>query len=258
MRNESIPTGVKLIGGGIALFIALVILVVMWPVVVIGAGERGVVFSNATGIEDRVLGEGLHFRIPLVENVTSVSVRVQKTDVQAAAASKDLQTVHTNLAVNWHLDAGAVNKTYQQVGDEVAVRDRIIIPATNEVIKAATAKKTANEILAERATLKVDVDNALKDRLKSYNIVLDDVSIVNVDFTPEFNAAIEAKQVAQQDAERSAYLVQVAENEAEANRARQAAITAEILQQKALDKWDGKLPQVWGEGALPFININPR
>ncbi len=248
-------TTAKLIGWMVAAFIILMFLFSINPIVIIGAGERGVVFSNVTGIEDRVLGEGLHFRMPFVENVVPVSVRVQKTDVPAMAASKDQQTVNTHLAVNWHLDAGKVNKIYQQIGDETAVKDRIIIPATNEVMKAATAKKTANEILATREGLKKDVDTLMKQRLLSYNIIVDDVSIVNVEFSAEYNNAVEAKQVAQQEAERSRYLVEVATNEAESNRIKQSAITDQILQQKALDKWDGKLPQYWGGGALPFIKM---
>lgn len=239
----------------VAAFIILIFLFSINPIVIIGAGQRGVVFSNVTGIEDRVLGEGLHFRMPFIENVVPVSVRVQKTDVPAMAASKDQQTVNTHLAVNWHLDAGKVNRIYQQIGDETAVKDRIIVPATNEVMKAATAKKTANEILATREGLKKDVDTLLKHRLLSYNIVVDDVSIVNVEFSADYNKAVEAKQVAQQEAERSRYLVEVATNEAEANRIKQSAITDQILQQKALDKWDGKLPQYWGGGALPFIKM---
>lgn len=86
-------------------------------------------------------------------------------------------------------------------------------------------------------------------------LILDDISIVNVEFTPEFNAAIEAKQVAQQDAERSQYQKIVAQNEADSNRIKQSAITEQILSQKALEKWDGKLPQYWAGGNLPFISI---
>lgn len=251
-----------LVGGIIAVFV----LISVFPIVVIGAGERGVIFNNFSGIENRILGEGMHFRIPFVQSVTKVSVRTQKTDIKAEAASKDLQTVNTDIVINWKLDSGQVNRIYQQIGDEGVVADRIIIPAVNEVVKAATAQKTASEVLARRAELKSDVDLLLSERLKKFNVVLEDVSIVNVSFSPEFNRAIEQKQVAQQEAERALFVTQQASaeaqatinrarGEAEANRLKQQSLSNELLELRAIEKWDGKMPQYSG-GATPFINLN--
>lgn len=257
IRPSNQPPVVRYILYGIAAIIALIILIAVFPFVIVGAGQRGVVFNSITGVEQRILNEGLHFRIPLVQNVISVPVRVQKTEVHAEAASKDLQTVNTDIAVNWHMDAGRVNKIYQEIGDRDAVQDRIIVPAVNEVVKAATAQKTASEVLAKRPELKLDIDKALSNRLARYDIRLDDVSIVNVQFTPEFNNAIEAKQIAQQQAEQAKFLVEKARSEAEANAIKQESLTPQILQQRALEKWDGRLPSYYGGGALPFINVNP-
>jgi regulator of protease activity HflC (stomatin/prohibitin superfamily) len=234
----------------------------------VGAGQRGVVFNAATGVENRILGEGVHFRVPLLESVTMVSVRVQKTDVKAEAASKDLQTVNTDIVVNWHLDSGKVNKIYQKVGDEDAIRDRIIIPAVNEVVKAATAQMNVSDILGRRSELKANVDKLLSERLSGYDVLLDDVSIVNVSFSAEFNKAIEQKQVAQQEAERALFKTQeasasaqaainIARGEAEANRLKQQSLSSELLQLRAIEKWDGKMPQVTS-GGTPFINLPVR
>lgn len=239
------------------------------PVVIIGAGHRGVVFNRATGVEERILGEGVHFRIPLVQSVIPMSVRVHKDDVQAEAASKDLQTVHTDIVINYHLSASKVNKIYQQIGDEQDIVDRILKPAVNEVVKAATARLTAEEILTKRPELKATIDTLLAKRLKTYNIVVDDVSIVNVSFSREFNAAIEAKQVAEQEAKRAQFVAQKAEQEAaaevnrakgsaEAQRLQQQTLTSELLQKQAIEKWDGKFPTYFGGGVLPFINIPAR
>lgn len=252
---------VSLVGG----LVLLIVLIAVFPIVIIGAGERGVVFNNASGVEDRILTEGTHVRIPFLESVTSMDVKTQKTDVKAEAASKDLQTVNTDIVVNWHLDAGKVNKVYQSVGDEDAVKDRIIIPAVNEVVKAATAQKTASEVLSLRPQLKADIDKLLSERLIKFSIILDDVSIVNVAFSPEFNRAIEAKQVAQQQAEQAVFKAQeasqsaqaainIARGEAEANRLKQQSITPELLQLNAISKWNGVLPQVTS-GGTPFINL---
>lgn len=248
--------------------VAIIVLIAFFPIVIVGAGQRGVVFNSLTGIENRILSEGTHFRVPLLESVTSISVRTQKTEVKAEAASKDLQTVDTDIVVNWHLDAAKVNRVYQQIGDERAVVDRILVPAVNEVVKAATAQKTASEVLAKRAELKADVDKLLSERLFKFNVVLEDVSIVNVNFSAEFNRAIEQKQVAQQEAERALFKAQeasataqatvnIARGEAEANRLKQQSLTSELLQLRAIEKWDGKLPTYTG-GATPFINIPGR
>jgi prohibitin 1 len=248
--------------------IILILIVFFSPLVIVGAGQRGVVFNAATGVENRILGEGVHIRVPLLESVTMISVRVQKTDVKAEAASKDLQTVNTDIVVNWHLDSGQVNRIYQNVGDEDAIRDRIITPAVSEVVKAATAQMNVSDILGRRAELKANVDKLLSERLSKFGVVLDDVSIVNVAFSPEFNKAIEQKQVAQQEAERASFKAQeasqtaqatinLARGEAEANRLKQQSLTADLLQLRTIEKWDGKLPQVTS-GATPLINLPAR
>lgn len=257
IRPSNQPAAVRYIIYAVVAIIALIILIAVFPFVIVGAGQRGVVFNSISGVENRILSEGIHFRIPLIENVVTLPVRVQKTEVHAEAASKDLQTVNTDIAVNWHMDAGKVNKIYQEIGDQVAVQDRILTPAVNEVVKASTAQKTASEVLAKRPELKRDIDKALSNRLARYDIRLDDVSIVNVQFTPEFNSAIEAKQIAQQQAEQAKFLVEKARSEAEANAIKQESLTPQILQQRALEKWDGRLPSYYGGGALPFINVNP-
>jgi regulator of protease activity HflC (stomatin/prohibitin superfamily) len=250
--EQNIP---KLIITVVGVIFIIFLLTILFPIVIIGPGERGVVFNNGTGIEQRILGEGVHIRIPLLETVTKISIRVQKTDVKAEAASKDLQTVDTDIVVNWHMDASQVNRIYQQVGDEEAVSDRVLTPAVNEVVKAAVAKKTASDVLAQRPILKADIDKALSERLSRYHILLDDVSIVNVNFTAEFNSAIESKQIAQQQAEQAKFLVEKAKSEAEANKIQQQSLSPEILQQRALDKWDGKLPQYFSGSSLPFVSI---
>ena len=198
MKEYSQRDVFKIVISGVIIVFAVMLIIAAFPVVVIKAGQRGVVFNNISGLENRILGEGVHFRIPFVETVTQLPVRVQKTEVRAEAASKDLQTVNTDIVVNWHMNAGKINKIFQEIGDDEAVTDRILTPAVNEVVKAATAKKTASEVLAERPELKHDIDVTLSQRLVRYNIVLDDVSIVNVSFSPEFNRAIEDKQIAQQ------------------------------------------------------------
>lgn len=243
----------RLVGTITGVIIVIFLLLAAFPFAFVGAGERGVVFNTMGGVENRILGEGIHFRIPFVESVTKISVKVQKNDIKAEAASKDLQTVNTDIVVNWHMDAGKVNKIYQNIGDQQAVVDRVLTPAVSEVVKASAAKYTAEEIIAKRPLLKEDIDQALKIRVTPYNIVLDDISIVNVDFSADFNKAIEDKQVAEQNAQKAVFIAKQAEQEAnaeinrakgsaEAQRLQQTTLTEPLLQKLYLEKWDGHLP----------------
>ncbi|NJN86526.1 MAG: prohibitin family protein [Leptolyngbyaceae cyanobacterium SL_7_1] len=262
MKNQSL---VLLIAGGIGVFFVATML---RPFAVVNAGERGVVMRFGK-VQDRVLDEGIHLVTPLVTTVRRVNVRVQKTDVDAAAASRDLQDVSTNVAVNWHVDPVRVNQVFQRVGDIDVIVSSIINPAVSEVVKAAVARRPVENILQERVALKNEIDAALAERLEPYGIIVDDVSLVDFGFSAEFNAAIEAKQVAEQEAQQAAFRAQQAEQEAQAeiNRAKGRAeaqrllredLTPEILEQRAIEKWDGRFPTVMsGEGALPFINITP-
>lgn len=259
------------IGASIAgLFVLVLILIWIFPIVVIGAGERGVVFSNVSGVQDKVLGEGVHFRMPFVESIKQFDVRVQKNEVTAQAASKDLQTVTTKVVVNYHLDAGRVNKIYQSFPDEQSIIDRIVVPNTSEVVKAATAQYTAEELLTKRAELKAKIDSGLSERMKGYNVILDDVSITDLDFSEEFNKAIESKATAEQlalKAEKDLVRIETekrqriaqAEGEAEAIRIQTEALSQNqnLIELEKAKKWNGVLPQyILGGSAVPFFNIN--
>lgn len=260
---------IRIIAWGVGLFIALIILISMSPFVVIGAGQKGVVFNNVSGVEDRVLNEGFHFRNPFLQNVIELSVKVQKNEVQAGAASKDLQTVASHVVVNWHLDPSKVNKVYQNIGTEKDVFDRVISPSVNEVVKASTAKYTAEELLTKRSQLKFDVDQALKDRLADYNIILNDVSIVDLKFSPEFENAIEAKAAAVQQAQKAEndlkrieieakQQVTTAEAQAESIRIKAQALkeNPDLVQLNAVEKWNGVLPSYMMGDTVPFISIS--
>jgi prohibitin 2 len=256
---------IKISGGAIA---GLILFTMFRPFAIVGAGERGVV-TRFGKVQNEVLDEGLHLKLPVVTRVIPISVRVQKTDVEAQASSKDLQDVRTVVAVNWHVDPAKANIVYQQVGGIESIVSSILNPAVAEVVKAATAQRPVQLILQERVALKNEIDGALAQRLTPYGIVLDDVSLVDFGFSPEFNKAIETKQVAEQQAQQAAFRAQQAEQEAKAeiNRAKGQAeaqrllrenLTPQILQQRAIEKWDGKFPVVMtGEGAMPLINVSP-
>jgi regulator of protease activity HflC (stomatin/prohibitin superfamily) len=252
--------------GGAILLIGLIFL---RPFAIVNAGERGVAMSFGK-VQNKVLDEGIHFIFPIINSVQNLTVRVQKNDVEAEASSKDLQDVKANVAVNWHIDPEKVNQVFQRVGDETQIISRILEPAVSEVVKAATAKKTAEQIITMRTELKQEIDLDLKNRLSNYGLMVDDVSLVDVSFSEEFAKAIEAKQIAEQEAKQADFealkagkqaqaQINRAKGQAEAQRLQKLTLTKEILQQQAIEKWDGKFPSVMGgNGTLPLINLNPQ
>lgn len=261
---NNLKIGLYFISGLAVLFL----LTLLRPFVIVNAGERGVVMSFGK-VQAGVLDEGIHPIIPLITSIKTLNVRVQKSSFSSDAASKDLQKVTTELAVNWHIDPLRANKVYQQVGDEEQVVTGIMTPAVSEVLKAATARKTAEEIITKRNDLKAEIDQNLKNRLADYGIVVDDVSLVNFSFSPEFSKAIESKQIAEQEAKQAEFIalkaskeaiaeVNRAKGQAEAQRLQRLTLTPELLQQQAINKWNGQFPTVMGgNGTLPLININP-
>ena len=235
---------------------------------VIPAGRRGVVMKFGK-VQPTILDEGLHLKPPIGTNIKTLSVRVHKTDIEVPAGTKDLQIITTALSLNWHLDPTKVNQIYQEIGSEDDIANTVIIPAMTEVLKAATPKRNAEEIIKKRAELKAEIDVAIELRLREYGIIVDDASLVNIAFSPEFSKSIEAKQIAEQEAKQAEYEaikaarqadaeVNRAKGKAEAQRLLQKSLTPELIQQEAIAKWNGEFPTViTGDGTLPFIDVTP-
>ncbi|WP_445242895.1 prohibitin family protein [Microcoleus sp. N3A4] len=233
--------------------------------VIVNAGERGVMMQFGK-VQEQILGEGLHVIIPIVHNVQKLSVRVQKQESSAEASSKDLQDVFTDVALNWHIIPEEANVIFQQIGDEKAVVDRIIDPAVEEVLKAVMAKYTAEEIITKRGEVKAGVDDFLTLRLVTYHIAVDDISLVHVHFSERFSDAVEAKQIAEQEAKKGEFLALKAAKEAEAkvNLAKGEAevqillrnnLTSELLERQAIEKWNGNLPLIVGDGGKNLLDL---
>ena len=250
--------------------IILLIFVFSRPWVQVGAGERGVVL-NFGAVQDNVLGEGLHFRIPVVQTVALMDVKVQKSLTDAAASSSDLQEVSSEVALNYHIIPDKANVVYQTIG--VNFKERIIDPAVQEVVKAVTARYTAEELITKRPAVSEAMRANLSERLLEHNIAVDAFSIVGFSFSKIFMEAIESKQTAEQlalkarrDLERikieAEQKITAATAEAESLRLQRANISPDLIELrrieanlKAIEKWNGILPQVTGGGAVPFIGI---
>lgn len=250
--------------------IAVVVIVVLQPWAMVGAGERGVVL-NFGAVSPLVLDEGLHFRIPMMQEVIKLDVKVQKAVTDTIAASSDLQDVTSTVALNYHLIPDKANIVYQNLG--ISFKERIIDPAILEVVKAVTARYTAEELITKRPQVSEEMRANLSDRLKGYNIAVDAFSIVSFSFSKVFTEAIESKQTAEQlalkakrDLDRikieAEQKITTAKAEAESLRLQRANISPDLIELrrieanlKAIEKWNGIMPNVTGAGAVPFIGV---
>lgn len=249
---------------------AVILLFIFRPWVQIGAGERGVV-QNFGAVQDVVLNEGIHFKIPIVQTVIPMDVKIQKALTDAASSSSDLQDVSMSVALNYHIIPEKANLVYQTIG--VKFKARIIDPAIQEVMKAVSARYTAEELITKRPAVSSEMKEALTARLLTSNIAVDAFSIINFSFSQTFTDAIEAKQTAEQNALKAKrdldrikveaeQTIAAATAEAEALRLQKMNITPDLIELrkieanlKAIEKWNGILPQVTGAGAIPLIGV---
>lgn len=247
--------------------IGLLAILILNTVVIINPGQAGVL-SILGKAQDGPLLEGLHLKPPLVSNVDIYDLTVQKFEVPAESSTKDLQNLSASFAINFRLDPLKIVDIRRTQGSLQNIVTKIIAPQTQESFKIAAALRTVEQAITQRSDLKQDFDQALDERLDKYGILVLDTSVVDLEFSPEFSKAVEEKQIAEQRAQRAVYVAQEAAQEAEANvnrakgqaeaqRLLRETLTAEILQKQAIEKWDGKFPQVLGgNGAVPFLNLD--
>jgi regulator of protease activity HflC (stomatin/prohibitin superfamily) len=255
----------------IIIAVMIIVLLIFKPWVQVGAGERGVVL-NFGAVQDKVLDEGMHFRMPVMQQINIMDVKVQKVQTDATSASSDLQDVTLSVALNYHIMPDKANIVYQTIGIEF--KERIIDPAIQEVTKAVSARYTAEELITKRPAVSTAMKEALTEKLMASNIAVDAVSIVSFRFSKVFMDAIEAKQTAEQHALKAKrdldririeaeQTIAAATAEAEALRLQKMNISPDLIELrkieanlKAIEKWNGILPQVTGAGAVPFIGID--
>lgn len=265
MDSQNFPLG-KVIGAFIAFVVLLVLIFSSFGTV--GAGERGVKtrFGSVVGI----LNTGLYTKTPFVTSVYKVDVQTQKEQADATAASSDLQTVNTTVAVNYNLDVTKVADLYTKIG--LDYKTKIIDPAIQEVVKSVTAKYTAEQLITKRQEVTDAIQTSLSARLATSDITVSGVSIVNFDFSKSFNDAIELKVTAEQNALaaknkldqikfEAEQTVTTAQAQAEAIKIQAQAINsqggADYVQLQAVKQWDGHLPtQMVPGSSVPFLNLS--
>ena len=222
------------------------------------------------------MGEGLNFKVPIAERVIKVDVRVQPHPFKEIdASSKEYQMVKMTGMMNFHIDPSYVNDLYQKVGLDFA--DKVIDPAFNDFVKEVVPTYPIGEILPKREEIRKRAMKKLGDNLSRYHIIVDDIYFANIRFSPGYEGAVEAKQVAQQQVEtqkqvlaqreieaqqkvatakgEAESILVVAQGQAKANDALSRSISPILVQYKSVEKWNGILPQVSG-GAVPFIDLS--
>jgi len=257
------------------LIILLILFIVSWgSFALVPAGHRGVVLLWGS-VEKRIMGEGLNFKLPIAETVITVDVKVQPHPFkEIEAASKEYQMVKMTGMMNFHIDPSYVNDLYQRVGLDFA--PKVIDPAFNDFVKEVVPTYPIGDILPKREEIRQRAMKKLGDNLSRYHIIVDDIYFANIRFSPEYERAIEAKQVAQQQVEtqkqvlaqreieaqqkvatakgEAESILVVAQGQAKANDALSRSISSILVQYKSVEKWNGILPQVSG-GAVPLIDL---
>lgn len=236
----------KLIVGLVIVFILL-----LSSVRIIGVGKVGIVtrFGNV----NREVGSGLHLKIPFAESIHVMNVQLQKSQVDAEAATNDLQTVTASIALNYNLTSDTANKVYKEVG--VNYVSTVIDPILQETVKSVSSQYNATDLIDKRTEVQTKTFVALQSALQKRGITVDNLSIVNFKFSDQFAAAIEAKQVEAQNVQAAQYKLQKAQLDAEANQVQDAALTPAILEQQAIAKWNGQMPKALGTNTVFGIDL---
>ena len=249
---------------GIAIFLLILALTNCYTV---DTGEVAIIstFGKITKVEN----EGLHVKIPFVQGKTFIFGRTDEMDTTMEVSTKDMQSIKLEFTVQASItDPEKLYRAFNNKHEQ-----RFIRPRVKEIIQATIAKYTIEEFVSKRAEISRLIFEDLKDDFAQYGLSVSNVSIVNHDFSDEYERAIESKKVAEQAVEKARaeqeklkveaenkvklaeYALQEKELQAKANAVESNSLTPQLLRKMAIEKWDGKLPQVQGNNASTLINL---
>ncbi len=253
-EKKTISLPKKTISVIVVLLVAIVVL--LNCVTIVDAGHTGVI-NTLGNVSENVLQEGIHLKIPFIQTIIKMDNRIVKLEVQTEAFSKDLQTVETKLAINYRVSKDKSYAIYKNVGSDYETI--LVSPAVNEVLKAITAKYTAEESVANRSLISQGLIEELNNKLNKNGIFVEDVNIINFEFSEAYIAAIEEKQVAEQrllkartekeeaivkaEAEAETLRIQ-SEAQAKANNILNKSLNENLIKYELIKKWNGEMPMV--------------
>ena len=249
MKNKEGSVEGLLIGIGVLIVIGVILLFCSFTTV--KSGEMGLK-TRFGKITDSSLQEGINFKIPFIEKITIINIKVQKAEMDVESSTKDLQIVQTKIAVNYRIDSAKAPALYREVGNNY--EETILLPAIKESIKSAIAKYNAEEITINRGKVSLDCLNAIQEKVSKYGIIIEDFNLTDFSFSAEYTKAIEDKQVAEQNLEKSKLEAEKKIVEAEAtkkaNELLQESLTDELIMKQFIEKWNGELPKASGGNSI--------
>lgn len=230
-----------------ASLLALSIALGSWTI--IETGEKGVVLR--LGKYSETLSEGLNFKIPIVDKVVKLNIRDVNLSVEAEVSSGDMQTIKVQTSLIYALEPNSVGKIYQKYN--INYENILLKPLLLESINSVVANYPIESFVEKRAEISERIKETFVAKAGHDGIIVKSLMITEHDFSEEFNRAIEDKKIAEQGALKAKYDLERVTLEAKAQMEKQKSLNQMVLQEKAIDKWDGKLPQYYSGGELPFI-----
>ena len=241
----------------IGVIVLFIVITLISSFQIIESGEVGLKVRFGK-IVDSSLNEGLNLKIPYIEQIKKVNIKVQKSEITVESSTKDMQTIMTTIAVNYRVDSKKASNLYRTVGNNY--EQTVLIPAIQESIKSAIATYNAEEITTKRSEVSQDCLKALQDKVLKYGIVVEDFNLTDFSFSAEYTKAIEEKQVAEQKLQKTKLEAEAKIIEAEAtkksNDLLKQSLTDELIAKEFIEKWDGKLPETYaGENIYKIFDI---
>lgn len=229
----------------------LLVLVISGSFYSIDTGERGVVlrFGRLTSISD----EGLNVKIPFTDEVKKLSIRDHNLTMKTEVSSSDIQTIAVEVGLVYSLNPKQVDKVFQTYG--IDIENTLIRPTLSEKINAIIAEYPIEAFVEKRAEISNRINTSFANQVSGSGIMVKSLLITNHDFSDEFNKAIEDKKIAEQGALAARFTLERMKLEAEAQKVKQASLSGMVLQEMAINKWDGRLPTYMAGDKLPFITI---
>lgn len=260
----------KIIGILIGVIVVIIFIFIIASITTIPTGFVGIK-TRFGQVQEDIIQEGLNTKAPFIEDIVKIDCRTKKIETTSESSTKDMQTVAATIAVNYNVNKETANKLYKEVGTEF--EDIIINPAILESIKSAMAQYTAEELITKRAEVSAKIQETLKAKITDKGFNVTEFNLTNIEFSAEYNKAIETKAVKQQEVEtvkaelekqkiQNEKEIGIAEKDARVMELQNSQITDNTLrlkelevQQKLIEKWNGALPTTSLGDNIPMLNL---